>query len=185
MKALLLFCGLLISLNVNAPTLSWMTAFDIKYRQLEMFEEMKHQKELDRYAQHLGWKESRMNWKAVNKEGYMGTWQHGTRLLKEFGLDIRPEEFKADSSIFPPELQYKILMVQIKAQLIQLRKFCAYEGHVIGNVKITKSGMLAATHLGGIGGVKQFLYSNGVIDRADSNGTKISDYMKEFSIYNL
>lgn len=45
--------------------------------------------------------------------------------------------------------------------------------------------MLAGCHLGGYGAVKAFIRSNGVIDRGDVNGTKISDYLQEFSIYEL
>jgi hypothetical protein len=40
-------------------------------------------------------------------------------------------------------------------------------------------------HLGGLGAVKTYLLSNGEIDKDDSNGTKISHYIKEFSKYRI
>ena len=115
----------------------------------------------------------------------MGAFQHGTDILSDFGLDITPEASRADSSIFPPELQYRVVMAQIKVHTIQLRRFDAWIGHEVGGVVITRAGMLAACHLGGYGAVRAFIRSNGVIDRGDAYGTKISDYMREFSIYDL
>ena len=185
MKKLIIIPLLLLSLSLTAPTLDWRTRLDNKYDRLKYYEELLYQRELDKYAHHLAYKESRNNWKVINDYGYMGAFQHGTAILSDFGLDITPEAFRADSSIFPPELQYKVLMAQIKVQTIQLRKFDAWIGHEVGGVVITRAGMLAACHLGGYGAVKAFIRSNGVINRADANGTSISDYMREFSIYDL
>ena len=49
-------------------------------------------------------------------------------------------------------------------------------------IPITESGMLAAAHLGGIGGLKNFLESDGQINPNDS-GKSISDYMQQFAGY--
>jgi hypothetical protein len=50
---------------------------------------------------------------------------------------------------------------------------------------ITKSGMIAASHLGGAGSLQKFLDSNGRINRKDVLGTSISDYLKRFRFYDL
>ena len=189
----------LLTILVHGPPLSWTLyaqkdtytftqwkcMYESKQHLANHYEQILYEREMDLYACHLGWYESRMNWKAINKYGYMGTWQHGRAILKDFGLDIRPDDFRRDPSIFPPELQYKVIIAQIKTHQIRLRKYEAYVGHTIGGVFITHAGLLAGCHLGGFGGVTAFLYSNGSIDRSDRNGTKVSDYIKEFSIYNL
>ncbi|HQK54618.1 MAG TPA: hypothetical protein PLA73_10330 [Sedimentibacter sp.] len=182
-KLFILFGIILFCVKLTAPPLDWWTSYEVRESHNAVYEMRLYDRELDLYAHHLGWCESRNNWKVVNKQGYMGTWQHGTELLADLGFKITPDAFRADSSIFPPELQYKVLMAQIKVQTIQLRKFDAWIGHEVAGVVITRSGMLAATHLGGIGAVRDFLYYG--IDRADSNGTRISDYLNEFSIYEL
>lgn len=186
MRKLLLFGILLIgNIRLFAPGLSLQAKFEKWQYITSVYNEMIYEKELSLYAYHLGYVESRNDWRVVNKHGYMGTWQHGTRLLKEFGLNITPEKFRADSSAFPPDVQYRVLMSQIRVQTIRLKKYDSWIGQEIGGITITRSGMLAGAHLGGIGAVKAFLYSNGTIDRADANETKISDYLKEFSIYKL
>lgn len=185
MKKLIIIPLLLLSLSLTAPTLDWWTRLDNKYDKLQHYEELLYQRELDKYAHHLAYKESRNNWKVINDYGYMGAFQHGTAILSDFGLDITPEAFRADSSIFPPDLQYRVIMAQIKVHTIRLRRFDAWIGHEVGGVVITCAGMLAACHLGGYGAVRAFIRSNGVINRADANGTSISDYMREFSIHEL
>ena len=185
MKKLIIIPLLLLSVSLTAPTLDWWIKLDNKYNRLQYFEEQLYQRELDKYAHHLAYKESHNNRKVINDYGYMGAFQHGTAILSDFGLDITPEAFRADSSIFPPDLQYKVIMAQIKVHTIRLRRFDAWIGHEVGGVVITRAGMLAACHLGGYGAVKAYIRSNGAIDRADANGTSISDYMREFSIYEL
>jgi hypothetical protein len=55
-------------------------------------------------------------------------------------------------------------------------------GESINGVVITKSGMIAASHLGGAGSLQKFLDSNGRINRKDVLGTSISDYLKKIQI---
>jgi len=53
-----------------------------------------------------------------------------------------------------------------------------YVGQTVGGVKMTEEGIKNMIHLGGAGGAAAFLQSGGVIDRADKNGTKLSDYAR-------
>jgi hypothetical protein len=58
-------------------------------------------------------------------------------------------------------------------------------GDSINGVVITKSGMIAASHLGGAGSLEKFLNSNGKINNKDVLGTSIYDYLKKFRSYDL
>ena len=58
-------------------------------------------------------------------------------------------------------------------------------GDTIKGVIITKSGMIAASHLGGAGSLQKFLNSNGMVNKRDILGTSIYDYLKKFSSYDL
>jgi hypothetical protein len=58
-------------------------------------------------------------------------------------------------------------------------------GDTIRGVVISKSGMIAASHLGGAGSLKKFLKTNGRINKKDIFGTSISDYLKRFGNYEL
>jgi len=73
----------------------------------------------------------------------------------------------------------------IKKNKHYLRNFEKYIGQIINGIEITWSGLLAAAHLGGQKNVKKFLNSNGKNDYADANGTKISEYLSEFSGYKI
>lgn len=53
-----------------------------------------------------------------------------------------------------------------------------YIGQTIGGVEITRDGMVAMAHLGGFGGMRQFLESGGQYNPADDNGTSLSDYAR-------
>ncbi|HLF51913.1 MAG TPA: hypothetical protein VI621_06435, partial [Flavobacterium sp.] len=58
-----------------------------------------------------------------------------------------------------------------------------YEGEIVGGVRVTESGILAAAHLGGAGSVKKFLKSNGKRKSRDSYGTSVKQYMRDFAGY--
>jgi hypothetical protein len=59
-----------------------------------------------------------------------------------------------------------------------------YIGQTIGGVTITRSGMIAMAHLGGNGGMKRYLESNGEYNPDDSGsgvkGNSLADYAKKF-----
>ena len=52
-------------------------------------------------------------------------------------------------------------------------------GTEINGAVVTKAGMAAVAHLGGKGGLEQFLMTDGAVDPSDGK-TKLSDYMKRF-----
>ena len=139
--------------------------------------------EMERFLKLLGFYESRNNWKSYNLYGYIGEWQMGKAALKETGYAyVTFRKFKRNPYIFPEGDQEKAILklIEINERLLSQYSM-AYSGRVIGNVEITKWGMLAAAHLGGHRGVKEYLTSRGQVNRRDANGTSIADYMLKFS----
>ena len=58
-----------------------------------------------------------------------------------------------------------------------------YIGETIKGVTVTKSGMIAAAHLGGARSVKLFLTSNGKLDKADVLGNYSQQLHEESSAF--
>ena len=56
-----------------------------------------------------------------------------------------------------------------------------YEGKEINGIQLTRSGMLAAAHLVGPGGLKKYLRSGGKNIPKDGNNTSIETYLKKFA----
>jgi hypothetical protein len=68
----------------------------------------------------------------------------------------------------------------MRGQELYLKSYIQkYEGKIIDSVYITKAGILGSAHLGR-GKVKEFLDSNGKINKEDGNHTTIKKYMKKF-----
>ena len=186
MKRIILLLTVFLPIRIFSPGLDKDTWRDFRERQFNIYLEQIYDKELTRFACHLGMKESGNRWTAVNPYGYFGEYQFGKSALKRLGYEhITVEKFKADSSIFPPELQMEVLKQLIRINSMDLRPFSGYINTEIKGIRITKSGLLAGMHLGGLGAVQLFLESGGCVDKADTNGTRISHYIKEFSLYNL
>jgi hypothetical protein len=153
----------------------------------------------------IGYKESSGDWTIVNKIGCIGWFQFKIPTLHSLGYhDITLNKFRKDPGIFPPKVQNMAFEALIKSNWILLEKFNPYIGTVINGVKITKSGLLAAAHLGGAANVMKYLFTNGeyiIIDgwridiqsvkkknkvnARDINGTSIADYIREFAGYNI
>jgi len=143
------------------------------------------QQEFKQFLELLAYKESRGNWRVYNKYGYIGKWQMGKAALKATGFGyITFSEFKTNPNIFPENLQEIAVCKLISLNLLRLTEtILAYEGKIVGDVLITKSGIIAAAHLGGVRGVEMYLNSDGHINKRDVFGTSILDYLKEFSMF--
>jgi hypothetical protein len=114
----------------------------------------------------------------------MGKYQFGNAALADIGLSrITTKRFRRNRYIFPIHLQEKAVVRYIDFNSKLLRKHMKYIGCTMQGVYITKSGMLAAAHLGGAGNVIDFLESEGTDDFEDGNDTKLSSYLEEFSNY--
>ena len=149
-------------------------------------ERIHHESEFNRFINDLGRRESGNNWLSVNCIGCFGEWQFAESTVHYLGYKyVTLKKFKNDPGVFPPGLQRKALESLIKLNLVLLRNYFDYIGDTIMGVEITKSGMIAASHLGGAQSVRMFLASNGRIDKEDVLGTSVKDYMKKFSFYDI
>lgn len=127
----------------------------------------------------LGNFESGNDYKKVNRLGYMGRYQFGWQALEQVNLDVTRKEFLNN-----PELQELAMERLIQHNDSTLDKFIEkYEGKTLHGVKVTRSGVLAAAHLGGATNVKRW-FRRGK-DFKDANGTSITKYMKVFGGYSL
>ena len=159
----------------------------VKFRSIsELVDKKYHESEFSRFINDLGHRESGNNWLCVNRIGCFGEWQFAESTLWYLGYrKITLKKFKTNPDIFPRELQLMALKNLIKINLIYLMDYEHFIGESINGVKITKSGMIAASHLGGAGSLKKYLNSNGRINHKDVLGTSIYDYLKEFCYYDL
>ncbi|HEY5536621.1 MAG TPA: hypothetical protein VIL99_17015 [Ignavibacteria bacterium] len=145
-----------------------------------------HESEFSRFINDLGSKESGNNWLSINQIGCFGEWQFDESTLKFLGYrKITLKKFKENPEIFPRELQLKALKTLIRVNLTFLNEYEHFIGDTINGIIITKSGMIAASHLGGAGSLQKFLNSNGRINKKDILGTSIFDYLRKFSSYNI
>lgn len=130
------------------------------------------------FKEELGFKESQNNYFRVNTLGYLGKYQFGRSTLSLIGItDVK-------QFLNTPELQEKAFIANAERNKWVLRKdIKRFSGKYINGIKITESGILAAAHLAGPGGVKKYLRSYGAHGFSDAYGTSIRSYMKRFSGY--
>jgi hypothetical protein len=185
-KTFLLIFFLFVSVVCIAPA----TDFRLKMTEMRNLSAeigvQNHELEFLRFMNDLGYSESRNNWLCINQIGCFGEWQFAESTLRYLGFrKITLKKFKSDPFIFPRELQIRALKALIRVNLIYLTDYEHYIGHSIKGIKVTKSGMIAASHLGGAGSLMKFLDSKGRVNPEDILGTSISDYLKNFSSYDL
>lgn len=124
--------------------------------------------------------ESSGNYFAVNRLGYRGRYQFGTSTLRWVGIRNSNRFLKS------PRLQERAFEALVAKNKFLLRNHLEkFEGKIVGGIKITESGLIAAAHLGGAGNVKKFLDSNGKNVFSDGNGMPVTAYMKKFSDYDI
>jgi hypothetical protein len=177
---------LYVSVMCSAPVID----FRLKLDQLNLLtaeaEQGYHDSEFTRFINNLGYRESGNNWLSVNRIGCFGEWQFAETTLRYLGFrKITLKRFRKDPFIFPRELQEEALKSLIRVNLIYLKDYEHFKGVTIKGILITKSGMIAASHLGGAGSLKKFLNSGGRVNNRDLFGTSVSDYLKRFSSYEL
>ena len=136
----------------------------------------------------LAQRESTDDWRSVNQFGYIGKYQFGKQALEDLGLDdkIDSHKFKLNPAIFPIHAQDKAMVALLKKNKEYLGDYIEnFEGKMIAGVKVTKSGLLAGSHLVGASAIKQFLDSNGRVIPKDGNDVPVTEYIKKFGGYNL
>jgi hypothetical protein len=130
------------------------------------------------YKEAIAFKESQGKYGKINTFGCLGKYQFTPETLKSIGV--------RDSLAFlhNPKLQEKAFVALLSKNKWELRdeiqKYC---GKIVGGIRITESGILAAAHLGGVGSVKKFFTSKGKRYLRDGYGTSLKSYMINFGGY--
>lgn len=147
--------------------------------------------------------ESTNNPGAHNGLGYVGLYQFGADRLRDLGLykgGAKGNDWSGQFNIpgFPNVKTLEDFKANKDAQeaaagihFNEIDKFIAsnglekYIGQRIAGTVISKESMYAVAHLGGNGGLKQFLETNGAYNPGDGpdkkGGTRLSDYARRFS----
>lgn len=130
------------------------------------------------YKEAIAFKESQGRYRLVNSFGYMGKYQFGMSALRAIGI------YDRTAFLNSPKLQEKAFVALLSKNKWELRKeIQKYEGKIVGGVRVTESGILAAAHLGGAGSVKKFFRTAGKRYIRDGYGTSLRSYMKRFGGY--
>jgi len=155
----------------------------------------------DDFFSALRQRESSGDYTVVNRLGYAGAYQFGEAALFDLGYAARDgnlynnhydngflgkngidslSDFLEDSDEQDGAASawFAMLWSRIRASDLEF-----YDGQTLNGVALTKSGMIAAAHLAGTGGLKNFIESGGVTSAKDGNGTSVVDYLKLFAGY--
>jgi hypothetical protein len=137
--------------------------------------------ELEKFLDHVAERESNNTPTVINRYGMLGKYQFSPLTIKGLGYTITKEEFLQNA-----ELQDSVMVDYMRANNRELEDLIKrYEGRIFKGVKITRSGLLAAAHLAGSGGVRNYFNSDDPHGRKDGNGTSVRDYLSEFNQYTL
>lgn len=96
-----------------------------------------------------------------------------------FAIPGHPEVRTLTDFLSNPAAQraaYNLHVAQI-GQQITARGLDRYIGQTVKGTLVTREGIVAMAHLGGIGGAERFLTSGGEYDPGDSNETRLSSYL--------
>ncbi|MDB6151471.1 MAG: hypothetical protein JWQ44_2919 [Chthoniobacter sp.] len=118
--------------------------------------------------------ESGGNYQAQNKEGYFGKYQWGQARLDDYnranGTTVTKAEFLSNPGVQEQAQQWaeKDIMGNLNDLI----------GKSVNGQVMTPAALIAVAHLGGTGGARKYVESNGEYNPADSNGTHLSDYAR-------
>lgn len=130
------------------------------------------------FKEAIAFKESRGNYRKVNRLGYLGKYQFGETTLNRIRI------YDTHSFLNDPKLQEDAFYALCSLnKWILIRDIKRSVGKKINGVEITESGILAAAHLAGAGNVKKYLRSNGEHNAYDAFGTDVQQYMQNFAGY--
>jgi len=134
---------------------------------------------MELFLKAIAYRESKGNHKVVNPFGMMGKYQFSKSTLRLLRKDVSPNQFLRN-----PAIQDTVMIMYLKVNNEILDKFIArYDGKVFKGVSITRSGVLAAAHLGGAGSVIAWFKNDSHTGLVDANGTSIREYMVTFANY--
>ena len=143
------------------------------------------------FEQKMGLAEGGSDPTVVNKQGYAGQFQFGSERLADLGLYTpAPGEgkngWKGQFHIAP----YNVSTLQdfLNNPAAQHAAFVAHVADIdkaIANTpgadKFDQNGLRAVAHLGGVGGMRNFVASGGNLNSQDANGTSLKNYYQRFA----
>lgn len=143
-------------------------------------------------------RESEDNYAVVNSLNFLGAYQFGEAALIDLGYVLSDDDstdndfgggFSGKDEIHSVSDFLSSPDIQERAVREWMRLMWSYisatglRHHVceeIRGVTLSPSGMLAATHLLGVGPLLQFVESDGLVETRDPYGTSLKDYLIEF-----
>lgn len=141
------------------------------------------------YLEEIAMSESSGDWTKINKLGYIGKYQFGKIAIKDIGLNpdtLNKHNFKKNPLIWSEKEQDHAMVKLLKNNVKYLGKYLKeYSDKTINKVEITRSGLLAASHLVGASKVKKYLKSGGKYIPVDGNGTSVEDYLIKFANHKI
>lgn len=175
------------------------------FREKQNYEQTRHAK-LDSlginsrfYLETISFLESRGNYTITNRFGMMGKYQFSPRtvkgLVKAGYLELTPYEIYNFIDIPSAQERAMDALMHANSDYLTIHGMNKYLGKRVGGVKITKEGLLAASHLVGAyavvhycktGSLKPVTLKSGLVVRKhDGNGVYLTEYMKKFSQVNV
>ncbi|WP_249730214.1 MULTISPECIES: hypothetical protein [unclassified Chelatococcus] len=155
----------------------------------------------DEFIYDLGQYHSSNRYDVVNRTNHLGRFQMSEASLTDIGMvhnDGKP--FNNDFSggwtgkygvhskedfLASPDAQDRAIHDFLDKQVHFLRGFIHYDGQTINGEAISISGLLAAAHLAGAGGVRRFLVSGGEYNPQDAHGASLRDSLSCFHGYDV
>lgn len=131
--------------------------------------------------------ESGGNWQAKNdaeghggSKGHFGRLQFGQARMQDY-MNATGEKFDPDQFMQDPELQQRVEQWHFNDidGFIRDQGLDQAIGEKVGGVTMTQDGMRAMAHLGGRGGLKRYIETNGQYNPKDREGTRLSDYAQK------
>lgn len=147
--------------------------------------------------------ESGGNYRAVNTLNFLGAYQFGEAALIDLGYVRRDRDMydnnygggftgkhgirSANDFLNNKAVQDRAAKAWMKIMWKYIRAdgLSRYAWRKVGNVQMTPSGMLAATHLLGSGALKNFIRANGKSDIRDPYGTPLAKYINTLAGYDV
>ena len=151
--------------------------------------------EYEAFLNKLGYYESRNKYNVMNSYGYMGRWQMGMESLKDIGFVDSKGKWTAlansmgvyskDDFLNTPAAQdYAIRLYDKKIwSYIQYFGDDKYIGTTFDGIEVTLSGLVAAAHLVGAGGIHEMFMTGRV--KTDALGNKATFYLKNLAGYDI
>lgn len=130
------------------------------------------------FKEAIGFRESSNDYSRVNSYGYLGKYQFGKHALQDIGIHNKKQFLES------AEIQERAFIALCSLNKYKLRNYIEkYDGTYMRGVKLTESGMLAASHLLGPGAVINYIKSNGKTIGTDALGTSLIEYLTVFQGY--